>query len=134
MSNSNYALVKAPEKPQEKDSIQTYMEKWIAVENQLTVLQEKTKTMREWKKKLSDKIAEYMQENHISLKSTNQGEWKIQERTEYSTLSFAYVEDCLRELIPEEDQVDFVMDYLRDHREATKKIEVKYKKKNTDNT
>jgi len=132
MSNSNYTLVKTPEKTQ--DSIQMYMEKWIAVETQLNVLQEKTKTMREWKKKLSDKIAEHMQENHLSSKSTNHGEWKIQERTEYSTLSFAYVEDCLRELIPEEDQVDFVMDYLRDHREATKKIEVKYKKKNNDNT
>jgi hypothetical protein len=129
---SNYALVKTPEKSQ--DSIQTYMEKWIAVENQLTILQEKTKTMREWKKKLSDKIAEYMQEKNMSSKKLDHGEWKLQERTEYSTLSFAYVEDCLRELIPEEDQVDFVMDYLRDHREATKKIEVKYKKKNTDNT
>lgn len=131
---SNYALVKAPEKNQTQDSIQTYMEKWIAVETQLNVLQEKTKTMREWKKKLSDKIAEYMQENNMSSKKSDQGEWKLQERTEYSTLSFAYVEDCLRELIPEEDQVDFVMDYLRDHREATKKIEVKYKKKNNDNT
>jgi hypothetical protein len=130
MSNTNYTLVKT----QSQDSIQTYMEKWIAVENQLIILQEKTKTMREWKKKLSDKIAEYMQEKNISSKSSDQGEWKLQERTEYSTLSFAYVEDCLRELIPEEDQVDFVMDYLRDHREYNKKIEVKYKKKNTPNT
>lgn len=127
MSNPTYTLVKTP---QEKDSIQTYMEKWIAVENQLTVLQEKTKTMREWKKKLSDKITEYMQENNISSKILDHGEWKLQERTEYSTLSFTYVEDCLRDLIPEEDQVDFVMDYLRDHRESTKKIDVKYKKKN----
>ena len=127
MSNSTYTLVKTP---QEKDSIQMYMEKWIAVENQLTVLQEKTKTMREWKKKLSDKITEYMQEKNISSKILDDGEWKLQERTEYSTLSFTYVEDCLRDLIPEEDQVDFVMDYLRDHRESTKKIDVKYKKKN----
>ena len=86
--------------------------------------------MREWKKKLSDKIAEYMQEkNQKTIQIPNQGEWKLQERTEYTTLSFGYVEDCLRELIPEENQVDFVLDYLRDHREAKNVIDVKYKKK-----
>lgn len=111
--------------------IEMYMEKWIAVENQLSILQEKSKTMREWKKKLSEKITEYMQENQKNNQTTEKGEWKLHEKTEYSTLSFSYVEECLRELIPEEDQVDFVMDYLRDHRESKIVVDVKYKKKNT---
>jgi len=111
------------------EEIETYMDKWIAVENQLNILQEKTKTMREWKKKLSEKITEYMQTSGFAQKSVPNGEWKLHERTEYSALSFSYVEDCLRELIPEEDQVDFVMDYLRDHRESKNVIDVKYKKK-----
>ena len=111
------------------EDIETFMDKWIAVENQLSILQEKTKTMREWKKKLSEKITEYMQTSGVVQKTVPNGEWKIHERTEYSALSFSYVEDCLRELIPDEDQVDFVMDYLRDHRESKNVIDVKYKKK-----
>ena len=60
-----------------------------------------------------------MQTSGFVQKTVPKGEWKLHERTEYSALSFSYVEDCLRELIPEEDQVDFVMDYLRDHPEIT---------------
>jgi len=122
------------EKEKEKEPIETYMNKWIAVENQLSILQEKTKTMREWKKKLSEKITEYMKTSGFVQKSDANGEWKLQERTEYASLSFSYVEDCLRELIPEEDQVDFVMDYLRDHRESKNVIDIKYKKKNISNS
>jgi hypothetical protein len=130
MSSSNALVLAAKEDLQ----IQTYMDKWIAVENQLSILQEKTKTMREWKKKLSEKIMEHMQHKNKSVQHTEQGEWKLHEKTEYSALSFSYVEDCLRELIPDEAQVDFVMDYLRDHREARTVVDVKYKKKNLSST
>lgn len=111
------------------DSLQKYIQKWVAVDNQLQLLQEKTKKMREWKKKLTEKISGDLHnkgwENKI-LEIPN-GELKLQEKTEYSSLSFGYIESCLSELILDEEQVNFIMDYLREHREIKTIIDIRRK-------
>ena len=47
-------------------------------------------------------------------------------------MTFGYVERCLAELINNQTQVDYIMQYLKDNRETTISNEVKriYKKKN----
>jgi hypothetical protein len=101
------------------DSLEKYVQKWVLVDNQIQLLQEKTKTMREWKHKLTDKIVEIMETKGIEDKvfEIPNGELFLQEKREYSTLSFGYVEDCLQKLIPDQEQADFVLNYLREHRE-----------------
>jgi len=134
MSNSTNTMTSFENSNKDKnsnsESLEKYIQKWIAVDNQLIILQEKIKTMREWKKRLTDTILPLL----IEKKGDNaiielpDGELKIQEKQEYSTLSFGYIEDCLSELIPEEEQVDFVMEYLREHRETKITKEIKRKK------
>jgi hypothetical protein len=112
------------------DDLQKYIQKWVAVDNQLQLLNEKSKKMREWKKKLTENISEKLQKKgweHRILEIPD-GELKLQEKTEYSTLSFGYIEECLHELIPEEEQVDFVMNYLREHREVKTIMDIRRKK------
>jgi hypothetical protein len=113
-----------------ENELQKYIQKWVAVDNQLCLLQEKTKTMREWKKKLTDKISETLQEKgwENSILEIPDGELKLQNKKEYSSLSFGYIEECLRELIPEEEQINFVMDYLREHREIKNVVDIRRKK------
>lgn len=113
-----------------ENELQKYIQKWVAVDNQLCLLQEKTKTMREWKKKLTDKISEKLQEKgwENSILEIPDGELKLQNKKEYSSLSFGYIEECLRELIPEEEQINFVMDYLREHREIKNVVDIRRKK------
>jgi hypothetical protein len=114
----------------QSNELQNYIQKWVAVDNQLLLLQEKTRKMREWKKKLTEKITEELQEKGWENKifEIPDGELKLQEKTEYSTLSFGYIEECLSELIPDETQVDFVMDYLREHREIKTVLDIRRKK------
>jgi hypothetical protein len=116
--------------PTETNELQNYIQKWVAVDNQLILLQEKTKKMREWKKKLTEKITGELQEKGWENKifEIPDGELKLQEKNEYSTLSFGYIEECLHELIPEEEQVDFVMNYLREHREVKTIMDIRRKK------
>ena len=101
------------------DSLEKYVQKWVLVDNQIQLLQEKTKTMREWKHKLTDKIVEIMENKGIEDKvfEIPNGELFLQEKREYSTLSFGYIEDCLQTLIPDPEQANFVLNYLREHRE-----------------
>lgn len=117
-------------KTTETNELQNYIQKWVAVDNQLILLQEKTKKMREWKKKLTEKITGELQEKGWENKifEIPDGELKLQEKNEYSTLSFGYIEECLSELIPDETQVDFVMDYLREHREMKTVMDIRRKK------
>jgi hypothetical protein len=112
------------------EDFEKYIQKWVAVDNQLQILNEKTKRMREWKKKLTDNISQILQEKgwENRILEIPDGELKLQEKKEYSTLSFGYIEECLDKLIPEEEQVDFVMNYLRENREVKTIMDIRRKK------
>jgi len=111
-------------------SLEKYVQKWVLVDNQLQILQEKTKTMREWKKKLTDKIVESMQEKGIEHKilSIPDGELSLQEKKEYTCLSFGFLEECLHDMIQDEEKIEEIMDFVREKREI--KITKEIRRKN----
>ena len=111
-------------------SLEKYVQKWVLVDNQIQVLQEKMKTMREWKKKLTENVMVKMEEKGISHKilSIPDGELSVQEKREYSSLSYGFIEECLTEIIPEKETVEYIMDYIREHREI--KIVKEIRRKN----
>ena len=89
--------------------------------------------MREMKSQLNTEICNYMNTNNISRNSItiSDGELRIHEKKEYSSITFGYLERCLAELIKNQTQVDYIMQYLKDNREITISNEVKrtYNKK-----
>ena len=77
------------------------------------------KTWKMWKQKLHEAILQYMEEsesNILPVSATQQ--LKRVQRTEHSTLSFHYLEECLLEILTEEEQVEYVLDYIRENRET----------------
>jgi len=133
-SDSVVSIFNTEKKEKEKENqeleFEKYIQKWVAVDNQLQLLQEKTKIMREWKKKLTNIISGKLQEKGLEncILEIPDGELKLQEKKEYSSLSFGYIEECLHELIPDKEQVYFVMDYLREHREMKNVVDIRRKK------
>lgn len=113
----------------QNEDLEKYVQKWVLVDDQITILQEKTKTMREWKKKLSDKILQIMEEKGLSNKimSIPNGELSVQEKREYSSLSYGFIEDCLEEIITDKEKVADIIDYLRDNREIKTVKEIRRK-------
>lgn len=111
-------------------SLEKYVQKWVLVDNQLQILQEKTKTMREWKKKLTDKIVESMLEKGIEHKilSIPDGELSLQEKKEYTCLSFGFLEECLQDMIQDEEKIEEILDFVREKREI--KITKEIRRKN----
>jgi uncharacterized protein YllA (UPF0747 family) len=97
------------------------VQKWVLVDSQLKVVNEKTKKMREMKNTLSDEICKYMNENNLHNKKigiTN-GELRMVEKKDYSPLSYGYIEKKLAEIIPDESHVEYIIQYLKDNREIT---------------
>ena len=107
---------------------------WVILDKQLKIVNEKSKELRTKKSSIGDRICEFMEDQNIADKpikindqghsrgpgqghSRDQGQIQMVEKKDYSPLTFSYIEERLAEIIEDEDQVDFIINYLRDHRE-----------------
>lgn len=103
----------------EKKTFVENVQKWLLYEQQLKVVTEKAKQIRESKNTTTESIFQYMYAHGLSqnkIKITD-GELKICEKKEYSPLTYTYVEECLAKIITEKESVEFIMDYLKQNRE-----------------
>lgn len=103
----------------EKKTFVENVQKWLLYEQQLKLVTDKAKQIRESKNTTAEFICQYMDTHGLSqnkIKITD-GELKICEKKEYSSLTYAYVEECLAKIITEKENVEFIMDYLKQNRE-----------------
>jgi hypothetical protein len=101
------------------DKLKKYIQKWVLVDTEIQKLQEKMKTWKMWKQKLHEAILQYMAESDSStLPVSSTQQLKRVQRTEHNALSFHYLEECLLEILTEEEQVEYVLEYIRENREV----------------
>ena len=98
---------------------------WITLENQLKLINEKTKKMREMRQSASERICDHISSNNqfknkirINIGEQN-AEIRMYERKEYSPLTFTYIEECFKKIISDGEQVDYVIQFLKENREIT---------------
>jgi hypothetical protein len=105
----------------------TYVQKWVLVDNEIHSLQEKLKKWKEMKQTLSSKIKQIMEEKQWTGKVLDipDGTLKLTTKREYSSLSFGYLEECLESFVPDPVNRDILLDYIRDHREVKETSELK---------
>ena len=103
------------------------IKRWVLIDSQLKIVNEKTKKMREIKHDTSAEICKYMNDNNLSKNKIgiSDGELRIYEKKEYSPLTFGYIEKCLGELITDKLQVEYIIKYLKDNREITSSSDIK---------
>ena len=122
MSNENQ-ITKTPEL--EKKEFIENVQKWVLVESQLKLVNEKTKTMRNMKSELSTQICEYTKKNSLTKIGVTNGELRIYEKKEYPPLSYGYIETNLAKIIQDKSHVDYILKYLKENREITSSLDVK---------
>lgn len=103
------------------DQFKENIKKWSLVEEKLKTINEHTKKLRTIKNELGKSISQYMNDNNLSDKkiSLPTGEIRIVDKKEYSTLSFSYIELCLENIIADKDQIQFIINYLREQRDVS---------------
>ena len=106
---------------QTKQELIEKVQKWVLLDSQLKIVNEKTKQMREMKSQLNHQICDYMENNNISQNtiSISDGALRICEKKEYSSITFGYIEHCLAELIKDKSQVAYIMQHIKNNREVT---------------
>jgi hypothetical protein len=103
---------------------------WVTLDNQLKLINEKTKKMREMKQGASERICGYMKENDVKNKikikdGELNAEIRLYEKREYSPLTYTYIESCLKKIIRDEEQVEYVIQFLKENREVTSSPDIR---------
>jgi hypothetical protein len=103
-----------------KDAFAENVRKWVLLDTQLKMINEKTKEMRDAKHKSATLICEYMKSNEIQDKKIeiHDGDLKLYEKKEYPPLTYTYIENSLNKIIPNEEHVKHIIQYLKENREV----------------
>ena len=102
-----------------KETFAENVRKWVILDTQLKMINEKTKDMRDAKHTSAALICEYMKSNGIQDKKIeiHDGDLKIYEKKEYSPLTYSYIEECLDKIITNKSQVEYILKFLKENRE-----------------
>lgn len=122
MNNSETKLVL-----NDKEEFINNVKQWVTLDNQLRIVNDKTKIMRERKMLLNSHICSFANQNNISHKHIDitDGVLKFCKRKEYKPLSYGFVEKTLHEIIPNKEHVEFIVRQLKERRETITHDEIR---------
>jgi len=103
------------------------IQKWVILDKQLKLVNEKTKEIRENKHRLTNDICDYIQNKNLSSTKIeiSDGELKMYEKKEYSPLTFTYIEESLAKILTDKSQVDYVIEFLKKNREVKSSVDIR---------
>lgn len=110
-----------------KEEFINNIKKWVALDSQLKQQTENIKRMREIKNNLTTNICTYMDDNSLQNKriEISDGYLKYAEKKEYSPLTYSYIESCLKKIIENEEQVEYIINYLKNNRQIKTSFYIK---------
>jgi hypothetical protein len=118
-----------------KSSKQQFIEniqKWVMIDSQIKIINEKVKKARAMKSDLLDNITKYAYDNNIENTKIeiSDGELRFYDKKEYQPITFGYVEENLGKIISDKKQVEYIMNHLRENREITVSKDIRRNYKN----
>ncbi len=104
-----------------RENITTKIKRWVQLDTQLKMINEKTKLMREERNTLSSEICDDLKKTGIDKRKIllPDGDLKVYEKKDYSQLTFSFLEHHLGDIITDPQQVSMVIDYLKQRRIIT---------------
>jgi len=103
------------------------VKKWVAMDSQIKMINEKMQKIRNVKREVLDEIVKYVESNemtHSKIEITD-GDLKFFEKKEYTPLSYSYLEKCLGRIISDPKQVDHIMRYVKENREVKSTVDIR---------
>jgi hypothetical protein len=106
-------------------NFENQIQQWVSVDNQLKLLNEKTRELREKRNVLSDNIVNYATQNNLSNANIIDGRLKITNTRVPEPLTFKYIEKTLGEVIKNESHVKTIVEHLKNKRIVKNVIDIK---------
>ena len=102
-----------------RETLTNKIKRWVQLDTQLKVINERTKLMRDERGRLSGEICMDLNSAGISKQKIMlpDGDLKVYEKKDYSPLTFGFLEQHLGTIMSDPQQVSYVIDYLKQKRE-----------------
>jgi hypothetical protein len=96
-------------------SIETKLQQWVQLDNQLKKLNEQAKQLREQRNSLETNITNYVKINNIPENTIkiNSDKLRVVDTKVAEPLTFRYLEKTLGEIIKNESQVQLIMEHIK---------------------
>ena len=108
-------------------SFEENIKKWVALDNQIKLLAEQTKKLRDEKNTSEETIFNYIDANNLKNATVNitNGKLRFVNTKQTTPLTMKYVEECLQKCIGNETQVKQIMTVIKDSREVKYTADIK---------
>ena len=113
-------------------SFEQHLQQWVTIDNQMKVLNDQMKGLRDKKNTLSQSMNTHIETNNLinTAVQLNDGQLRFVNVKETQPLTFKYLDTCLREIIKNEDQVNKIIEYIKNKRGVNYVPEIKRLYKN----
>ena len=110
-------------------SFENQIQQWVAVDNEIHNLNEKIKSLRDNRTKLSENIIVYANDknlaNSTSVIQISDGKLKFVNTKVQEALTFKYLEKSLAEIINNPSQLKLIVEHLKNNRTTKTVQEIK---------
>jgi hypothetical protein len=103
------------------------IQQWLLLDNQVKMYNEKLKELRNKRDNIEEKLSQHALNNNLtnSTIKTSDGKLKFVNTKTMSPLTFKYLEKSLGEIIKNSEQVNAIMNHIRNNREHKVEHELK---------
>lgn len=108
-------------------SFEENIKKWVHLDSEIKDLNEKQKELRNKKNQLCTSIMGEVEEKNLQQAIINitDGKLKFAQTKQTAPLTLSFIDRCLKEVIPNENQVELIMNYIKEKRESKMISEIK---------
>ena len=103
------------------------VQEWVELDNKLKAYNEQIRQLRQKRNLLSDNITSYIETNGLSNATVNisDGRLRFMNVKTPTPLTYKFVEQCLGEIISDEERVKQIINYIKEKREYKYSSEIK---------
>lgn len=104
------------------------IQNYVKLEDEIQTLQNQIKTLKQQKQTSQEKITNTIISQNWQRRVIDLGtsELSLVEKKQYGSLTYSYLEEKLKHIIPDEEQVKYVIKYLKEQREVKSVQDIKY--------
>lgn len=108
-------------------SFEQHIQQWVSIDNQMKQLTDQVKTLRDKKNTLNDAIFNHVDNSNLanSTIQISDGKIKFIKTKDTQVLTFKYLETCLHEIIKNDDQVNKIIEYVKNKRDVKYVAEIR---------
>tara|TARA_B100001778_G_C18406084_1_gene546518 strand:+ start:149 stop:496 length:348 start_codon:yes stop_codon:yes gene_type:complete len=103
------------------------IKEWVVVDNHLRDLTSQAKSLREKRNNINNNVITYIQNNNLNdaIIKINDGTLKFNYSKTTQPLTFKYIEECLSDIIDDENKVEQIINYIKTKRNVKSIMDIK---------